>query len=427
MNISRMVRALAFATMLVPTLAAAAGYGIYEQGAAAIGMGGAYVASAHDASAQFYNPAAMLGLKDKELSLGGTWLTTRTSFAGIAPSPGYGVTEEMKSGNFFPPTFYWTNRLSPTLAYGVGLNAPFGLGVEWQNPSTFTGRERVTKAQLQSIDGSFSLALAVNPNLWVAAGANARFAKVELNNIATSIVGGGGAPVNVSSAKLTSDYTPGYGFHLGLLAKPAPNVRLGANYRSEIRVKIDDGKAAFTQILTGNAALDAAVAAGLPANQGVKTELVFPASYTVGLAWDPAPEWTYEVDGVFTQWSAFDKLTLTFPAQSSLDKVLQEDYRNQAAVRVGVEHRLESYTYRFGYYFDAAAAPPESVTPLLPDASRHGVTLGYGKTFGSWTLDAYNLFLFVEKRSTEGVERDNYNGTYKSYVNALGANLAYHW
>ena len=43
------------------------------------------------------------------------------------------------------------------------------------------------------------------------------------------------------------------------------------------------------------------------------------------------------------------------------------------------------------------------------------------------TFDAYNLFLFVEKRSTEGVERDGYNGVYKSYVNALGASLAFHW
>jgi len=67
------------------------------------------------------------------------------------------------------------------------------------------------------------------------------------------------------------------------------------------------------------------------------------------------------------------------------------------------------------------------VTPLLPDASRHGATIGFGTTRGNWTIDAYNLFLFVEKRSTEGRERDGYDGTYKSYVNALGATLAYHW
>jgi hypothetical protein len=67
------------------------------------------------------------------------------------------------------------------------------------------------------------------------------------------------------------------------------------------------------------------------------------------------------------------------------------------------------------------------VTPLLPDANRHGFTLGLGVTRGAWTMDFYNLFLFVEKRSTEGRERDGYNGVYKSYVNALGATLAYHW
>jgi long-subunit fatty acid transport protein len=67
------------------------------------------------------------------------------------------------------------------------------------------------------------------------------------------------------------------------------------------------------------------------------------------------------------------------------------------------------------------------VTPLLPDANRHGATLGVGFTRGAWTFDAYNLFLFVQNRSTEGRERDGYDGTYKSYVNALGASLGYRW
>ena len=426
MNISRVVRALAFATMLAPTVASAAGYGIYEQGAAALGMGGAYVASAKDATAQFYNPAAMTDLKGKQLSLGGTWLSTYTSFAGVAPYPGNGVTEKMKSGSFFPPTFYWTNRLSRRLAYGVGVNAPFGLGVEWENPATFTGRDRVTKANLQSIDGSFSLAYALSPNVSVAGGLNARYAKVELNNIGTFITAGG-APVNIFNAQLSSSYKPGYGMHFAMLAHPAKNFRFGLNYRNRIKVKIDDGKAAFTQILTGVPALDTTIAKGIPANQKVQTELVFPASVAIGLAWDPSPDWTYEVDGVFTQWSAFQNLALAFPSTPTLNKTIEENYRNQAAVRVGVEHRLADYSYRFGYYFDAAAAPPQSLTPLLPDASRHGVTLGYSRRFGSVTFDAYNLFLFVEKRSTEGVERDGYNGVYKSYVNALGASLAFHW
>lgn len=426
MNVFRRARVLVMFACLAPVSVHAAGYGIYEQGAAALGMAGAYVASAHDASAQFYNPAAMVRLEDKQFSLGGTWLTTRTSFAGVDPYPGYGVTEEMEAGNFFPPTAYWTNRLGDRFAYGLGVNAPFGLGVEWKDPENFTGRDRVTKANLQTIDASFNLAMAMNDNLSFAAGANMRWAKVELHQIGT-LVSSGGAPVNIIDATLESDYTPDFGFHAAMLATPAEGWRLGLVYRSEVSVKVDDGKASFKQIPTGDAALDAVVAGQLPPSQGVATELVFPASFSTGLAWSAMPNWTYEADVVWTQWSAFQKLPLTFEKTASLDTEIIEDYKDQFAIRLGAEHRLTDWTYRFGYYYDSAAAPPESVTPLLPDANRHGFTLGLGMTRGAWTMDFYNLFLFVEKRSTEGVERDDYDGTYKSYVNALGASLAYHW
>jgi len=426
MKTTRLVRALAVAVLLAPAAAHAAGYAIYEQGAAALGMAGAFVASAHDASAQFYNPAALTRIPGKQLMLGGTWLSTNTSFAGVAPYPGYGVTEEMKTGSFFPHHAYWTDHLGSNLAYGVGLNSPFGLGIEWKDPQQFTGREIITKARLQAVAGSFDLAWAAREHLSLAAGFNALYAKAELDNIATHI-STGGQPVNVTNAKLESDMKPGYGFNLAALANPAEGWRLGLSYKSKVTVKIDDARATFSQIPTGDPALDAAVADSMPVNQGVKTELVFPASFTFGLAWNAIPRWTYELDGVWTGWSAFEKLPLTFEKDPSLNRDLIENYNDQWQVRAGAEHRGDAWTYRLGYYYDQAAAPPESVTPLLPDATRHGATLGLGTVRGKWTFDVYNLFLFVEKRSTEGKERDGYDGVYKTYVNALGASAAYHW
>ena len=430
MNTTRLVRGFALAwaasALLAPADTHAAGYSIFEQGAAALGMAGAYVASAHDASAQFYNPAALTRLKGKQFMFGGTWLSTRTSFAGVAPFPGFGTSEEMKNGAFFPPSAYWTNHLGSHWAYGVGLNSPFGLGIEWKNPEQFSGRDRVTKAALRTLAGSFDLAWAPSEHLSLAAGPNAMFAKVELNNIGTFVTSGG-QPVNVTRARLDSDFKPGYGFNLAGLAEPWTNWRIGLSYKSKIEVNVNDGRATFTQIPTGDAALDAAVAAGLPASQAVKTQLVFPASLVWGVAWEPEPQWTYELDGVWTGWSAFKKLPLTFAKNASLNQDILENYADQYQVRVGAEHRLEHCTYRVGYYYDQAAAPVESVTPLLPDATRHGATLGWGTVRGAWAFDVYNLFVFFEKRSTEGVERDGYNGVYKTYVNALGATLAYHW
>jgi len=425
MRVLRWTKACTWAVLLAPVIAHAAGYSIYEQGAAALGMAGAYVASAHDATAAFYNPAALTRLDGKQLSVGASWLNTHTSFAGEPEFPGFGVAESMKNGSFFPPHAYWTARFKERFAYGLGINAPFGLGVEWENSDQFTGRTRVTKATLDAVNTSASVAWAPDERWSFAAGLSGLFARVELNNISV-VPSTGGQPINVSRNKLKSSYKPDLGWNLAVLGTPNKQWKFGVTYRSEVKVDVNDGDATFSQIPSGDPSFDAAVAAGLPKNQTVKTTLTFPASLSGGVAWNPRPDWTTEVDLVWTQWSAFEKLALRFD-DPALNQDIVENYDDQIQIRAGAERRMEMWTARFGYYYDKAAAPTESVTPLLPDANRHGVTLGIGLPRGKWTIDAYNLFLFVQKRSTDGKERDGYNGTYKTYVNSLGATLAYHW
>ena len=431
----RMIRrSLATATLvaiLAPGVALAAGYSIYEQGAAALGMGGTGTASVNDPSALFFNPAAITRLEGTQVSIGGTWLSTRTSFAGIQPYPGFGVSEEMKVGNFFPPTFYLTHRYGEKLGVGLGVNAPFGLGIEWKDPEQFTGRTIATKAALQALNTQLSFAYALNPKVSVAAGFDMLMAKVELHRINTALVpGGGGAVVNVAKVDLESGFTPSYGWNAALSATPNDQWKVGLTYRSGIEVEIDDADAMFTQILTGSVPFDSSVRAQLPPAQKGSTTLKFPALFSVGLAWHPQPSWTWEADFNWHQWSAFDELPLEFSTTTSLNATIPEDYEDNFQVRVGAEHRLPGWTYRFGYYYDQAAAPTESLTPLLPDANRHGATLGLGWKLGAdkrWSVDLYNLALFVENRSTEGKERDGFDGTYKSYVNAAGVNIGYRW
>src|SRR5262249_14389681 len=262
-------------------------------------------------TAQFYTPAARTRLEGKQLSVGASWLNTHTSFAGEPEFPGFGVTESMKNGSFFPPTAYWTARFKERFAYGLGINAPFGLGVEWENANQFTGRERVTKASLQVLNTSASLAWAPDERWSFAAGLSGLFSRVELNNISTAL-SPGGQPVNVSRNKLKSDFSPDLGWHLAVLATPNPQSKVGVTYRSEVKADVDDGDATFTQIPTGDPAFDAAVAAGLPKNQTVRTTLTFPAMLSGGVAWQLRPDWTTEVDLLWTQWSAFEKLPLRF-------------------------------------------------------------------------------------------------------------------
>ena len=420
--------ALLAGAVLQPTGVQGAGYGIYEQGVAVLGMAGAGTASVHDPSAVFFNPAAMSWLSGAQIHAGGTALTTNTSFAGTNPYPGYGVTEQMRRQTFFPPTLYATRRYNDRWSMGVGINSPFGLGVDWQDPERFTGRYIVTRADLRAINGAVNWAYRVTPQLSLAAGGNILFAQVDLRRrVLVPSPGGGGGQVDVASVRLHSDYDPGYGWNAAVSYAPVPEWRLGAAYRGKIVVDTE-GDAEFTQIPTGDPVFDAGVAATLPPDQGVSTVLRFPAIWSAGIAWLPAGTWTVEGAVVFTEWSLFRDLPLRFKQTPANDETIVEDYRDTFAFRFGAEHRLPAFTYRFGYYFEQAAAPAPSVTPLLPDAARNGATVGLGLPLDAgkrWQLDLYDLALFVDRRGTEGRERDGFDGEYKSFINAFGAGLTY--
>lgn len=403
-----------------PRPAHAAGYAIWEQGPRVLGMGGAGAAAVDDPSALFYNPAAIVRLQGTQVMAGATMLSPRTSFAGMNPYPGYGVTEQMENANFFPPMAFVTHARG---RWGVGasLTTPYGLGVRWRDPDTFTGRAIVTRADLSTLDLGLTAAWAFTPAVSVAAGPDVVWAKVNLQNrVQVPVPGGGGATVDVARAELASDYTPAPGWHAAVSWLPAPIWKLGLSYRARVVTHVDDGRATFRQIPTGDAGFDAAVAASLPPDQKATSVLRFPATWSAGIAWSPRLMWTLEGDVDFVEWSAFRDLPIRLEQTPAESRTLQENYRDTWQVRAGVERRAGTWTARAGAYVDEAAAPTASVSPILPDARRTGLTGGLGWNRGRWSADAYDLALFLARRGTGGVNRDGYEGEYKTFVNAAG-------
>ncbi len=431
---TRTIAAIALIAAFAPSLARASAYQIYEQGAAVLGRAGAGTASVDDPSALFFDPAAITRLKGQQFMLGGNLISPVVSFAGTPAYPGYGVTEEWKRQSFPIPNVYYTYNSGKKWAGGLGVCAPYGLGMEWKDPEQFTGRTIITKGDLRSINANATFAWAFDPRWSVAVGINEIWADVSLHSIETAPVpGGSGGTANVANVELSTDYTPTTTWNAAILAVPNERWRFALSYRSFAVVKIDNGRANFDQILysSGNPAVDgpfnAAVAAGLPPDQKATTTLNLPAIWSAGVAYSPRPEWTMEADFNVIEWSIFKDIPIHFETTPSADKTMIENYHDTFQIRLGAEHRLPKWTYRFGYYFDQGAAPPESVTPLLPESDRHAGALGVGFPVGRLWLDAYELAIFPVRAKTEGKERDGFDGEYKTLVNAFGLALTARW
>src|SRR5574341_898464 len=102
-----------------------------------------------------------------------------------------------------------------------------------------------------------------------------------------------------------------------------------------------------------------------------------PSQAVVGLAWKFNDQWTFMADYQHVVWSYFRTVRLNFTNAATPDLTLVENYRDTHGVRVGTEYRRnDKLTLRAGYLYHTAAAPSQTVTPLLPEGSRNEWTVG---------------------------------------------------
>jgi long-chain fatty acid transport protein len=108
---------------------------------------------------------------------------------------------------------------------------------------------------------------------------------------------------------------------------------------------------------------------GQLAVQSASTGLMLPDQLVIGAAVRVAPRTTVFADYQWVHWGLFDRISIA-RANVSDPITMTEDYRNTSGVRIGVEHELRRFILRGGLVAHGAAAPDQTVTPLLPEASR---------------------------------------------------------
>jgi len=416
---------------LVPESVLAAGFSIFEQGSKAMGLGGAFTAQADDASAIFYNVSGIAFQKKRAFEVGATYITTTNGdFQGLNPYPGVGNDGKLSKLSKYPVHFYWVEPINQAWTFGLGLNTPFGLAVEWDNPNAWPGRFISQKAELQAFDLSANLGYQASPQLGFGFGLIMRTSNVELVQRQSVVNPFTLQPAEVAKADLKSDsFNEGYGFQLGVLYKYNNSFQWGVSYRSSMKVDYS-ADASFSQISTGNPLFDALVATQIPFGQkvGVSTTIDFPDTASLGLNFAINPTWRVETDVDWTGWSHFDKLVIKFDGDALPAIVREENWNDVYSYRVGVRWiRTQRTEWRFGYVYDENPIPDETLGPLLPDANRNGFSVGYGRQGNRLKTDLALMYLPFDKRTIDSsvAQVDNFYGTYKKTAWLLGVTVGW--
>jgi long-chain fatty acid transport protein len=409
----------ALALLALPAVAGAQAFGLNEIGTCALARGFAVTgAPCDDASSIYWNPGMMPSKPGLSFLGGAAIIALKGDFTRDSSFKRY---ESDVPTAVVPHVFL--NYRKGKAAYGVGLYVPYGLTSQWGDD--FIGRFSAKKASLQTIYIQPNLSYQITDNWSIGGGPVIGHSTVELIqaiDLSSQVV----APPAITFGNFgVARYTEfgranlkgsamAYGFDLGLHGKISKDWQLGVRALSQMSFNYDDADATFSQTLTGivfPATIPGAFPAGTQLDtilakqftgtgaltpQKVKTKIRHPAQIQVGVGYSGLEHTTLSVDYAYVGWKSFNALPVDFQG-SAPDRVLQEDYNNTSSIRFGAERRFSAgKALRLGFSASASAAPPETVTPLLPEQDRElGMIGGALPLFSGLVLDATYARIFT--------------------------------
>lgn len=390
-----------FSPLLASILAAwasqanASGFRVSELSVAGMGQANAVVADDQAVGNYGYNNAGMAFHPGLRLGV-----DAMVASPGISVSNGGNKFDSKKSKEYLP-ALYATYRLQDhPLAFGLGINTPFGLSTNWpQGAFPAAGAAAPTLTQIKMVNVNPALAYLIRPNLSLSLGLNYyNVFSTKLNSIGADIKGSGS----------------GFGGSLGLLYT-SERMNLGFQYRS--RVKVD---------LNGDLTPTGST------SQPASTQITFPDMAQAGVMYRFTPQWSGEFDLDWTRWTTFDQLNIV--SQGSTVATDTNQWRDTLSYRLGTAYRLnDALVLRAGYAYDPSAQPDQHFSPRIPDTTRHLLALGAGLKSGAWDLDLGVNYALGQSRkinnpaptsSTDLNGSSVYNGDYKSSALLYGVSLS---
>jgi long-chain fatty acid transport protein len=408
----------------------ASGFSIYEAGSRATALGCAFTATADDGSALFYNAAGLSFQSGRSVDLNFIGVAPQFKFAGHLSQGDDLQTGESADRVYLVPGAYYTANPGGKVAYGVGVYAPFGLGVEWEDGAEWVGRRVSHDVAIETVYVTPAVSYMVADGLALAVGVDVASQHLSLKKYTPYPQDGTNAIETEIEGRSKTNLTPS----LGVMYRPTPRVSFGAMYHFEKTMEFEDRDATLTNVQAAGETWAAALLDGLGgSDQTVSSELNLPSIMSLGVAYDATEKLRVEGNYVRFGWSTFEKLALDFTTDA-LDQTIHFNYEDSWQVRFGAELKAsEAVSLMAGYVHDKTPQPLVAVSPLLPDSDRNDYSFGVRYLHGNWDLNAsYMVVVGTERTNVENGEPlrntgDYPFGSYKSLANLFGVGCRYNF
>lgn len=375
---------------LVPVARVSAnGFRLADQDGLATARGEAFVATADNAAAVYYNPAGITQLTNS---------TIRSGLYAIRLDPSYrrlngGETHGIGKNYAAAPNFFATHTLEKLpVSFGVGIYAPYGGSIRW--PQT-TGFETVaTYGSLTYLRLSPVMAVRLTPTLSFAAGAMVDYARINLQQDLLPY------PSRFANFFKFSGDGWSAGYTLGLRWQPHEKIAFGATLRSATSVTFEGETDFELQPIRGVSS---------PVQRDAKATFDFPLTAGFGVSYRPTPKWNFEFNADYTDWSSFDtvniEMTTPPPPRTPFRAITPVTLNWQASwmYSFGVTRYFDNgWHVSAGYLFNENSVPDDYYTPLAADLDRHCFSLGAGFKARRYNFDVAYQFGYGPARTVTG-------------------------
>ena len=294
--------------------------------------------------------------------------------------------------------YVYSPKDSP-FSFGLGVYAPFGLGVKWPKETPF--RTGGIESKLSYLTINPVLAWEALPGLSLSAGPTFNYSQAQLRQ------GIGAVPGDIFTFR-GDDWA--FGFNAGVLWQPHRQWSFGLNYRSATTLDYDGH-------------VSTKPSPPLPQRHSSSGSFDYPQIIAAGVSFRPTTNWNFEVNVDWTDWNTLNSVKFAGVASP-----LVLNWESSFFYEFGATRYLKNgYYVSAGYFFSEQTTTEATFTPIVPDTDLHIGSLGVGRKGERWDWAIAAQLIAGPSRTIDNHVNSTVNGRYQLWTPTLSFSLGYHF